>query len=294
MPNNITKIAIVFFLLLSGEAIGQNLAPADMLTIKGHYIHSILNGKKYQLLVSLPDNYSHKDTAHYPVLYVLDGYYSFPLIYSTKLALGLGGQIENVIIVSIADSILNTPTWFASRWSDYTPSYSAVDDSSTAAEMHLPQGTLKSGGASAFLNTLRNQIMPYIDNQYKTTKDQGIAGHSIGGLFAAYCLLKAPDVFRRYGINSPSLWWDNRKLFDMEKSFSEKNNILNAQVFMSVGSLENKMMVSSMTGFADSLKKHNYKGLTLSSSIFDNENHLSVIPAMISRTLRVLYGVKEE
>lgn len=294
MKKSITKIAIVFILFLSGEAIGQNLAPADMLKVKGHYIHSAINGKTYQLFVSLPDKYSPKDTTHYPVFYFLDGYYSFPLIYSTKLALGLGGQIENVIIVSIADSILNTPTWFASRWSDYTPSHSAVDDSSTAAEMRLPQGSLKSGGASAFLNTLRNQIIPYIDNQYKTTNDRGIAGHSIGGLFSAYCLMTAPDLFRRYGINSPSLWWDNRKLFDMEKSFSEKNMILDAQVFMSVGSQENKMMLSSMTGFADSLKKHNYKGLTLSSSIFDNENHLSVIPAMISRTLRVLYGVKEE
>jgi predicted alpha/beta superfamily hydrolase len=294
MKKNIASIAIVFFLLLSGEAIGQNLAPVDMLTVKGHYIHSANNGKTYQLFVILPDKYSPKDTTHYPVLYVLDGYYSFPLVYATRRALGLGGQIENVIIVSIADSVFDEQTWFASRWSDYTPSHSTVDDSSTAKEMRLPQGTLQSGGASAFLNTLKNQIIPYIDKQYKTTNDRGIIGHSIGGLFTAYCLLTAPDVFKRYGINSPSLWWDHKKLFDMEKSFSEKNKILDAQVFISVGSLENGMMKSSMSSFADSLKTHNYRGLMLSSYIFDNENHLSVIPAMMSRTLRVLYGVKED
>jgi len=294
MKANISSIVIVFFLLLSREAIGQNLAPVDMLSVKGHYIHSANNGKTYQIFVILPDKYSPKDTSHYPVVYVLDGYYSFPLVYATKRALGLGGQIENVIIVSIADSVLDEPTWFASRWSDYTPSHSAADDSSTAKEMRLPQGALQSGGASAFLNTLKNQIIPYIDNQYKTTKDRGIIGHSIGGLFAAYCLLTAPGIFNRYGINSPSLWWDNKKLFDMEKSFSEKNKTLNAQVFISVGGLENGMMKSSMSGFADSLESHHYKGLTLSSYVFDNENHLSVIPAMMSRTLRVLYGVKEE
>ena len=294
MKRNITSITIVFFLLLGGEAIGQNLAPMDMLTVKGRYIHSANNGKTYQLLVILPDKYSQKDTTHYPVMYVLDGYYSFPLVYATRRALSLGGQIENVIIVSIADSVLDEPTWFASRWSDYTPSHSAVDDSSTAKEMRLPQGTLQSGGASAFLNTLRNQIIPYVDKQYKTTNDRGIIGHSIGGLFTAYCLLTAPDVFKRYGINSPSLWWDHKKLFDMEKSFSEKNKMLDAKVFISVGSLENGMMKSSMSGFSDSLESHHYKGLTLSSYIFDNENHLSVIPAMMSRTLRVLYGVKED
>src|SRR6476620_763839 len=100
MKENITKIAIVFFLFLSSKAIGQNSAPVDMLTVKGHYIHSTNNGKTYQLFVNLPDNYSPKDTTRFPVLYVLDGYYSFPLVYATKRALGLGGQIENVIIVS--------------------------------------------------------------------------------------------------------------------------------------------------------------------------------------------------
>ena len=106
--------------------------------------------------------------------------------------------------------------------------------------------------------------------------------------------MTAHDIFKRYGINSPSLWWDHKKLFDMEKSFFEKNKILDAQVFISVGSLENGMMKTSMSGFADSLESHHYKGLTLSSYVFDNENHLSVIPAMMSRTLRVLYRVKED
>ena len=79
----------------------------------------------------------------------------------------------------------------------------------------------------------------------------------------------------------------------MEKAFSEKNKILNARVFMSVGSLEGDIMESSMTGFADSLKRHHYQGLTLTSNIFNEETHLSVVPAMISRTLKVLYGKKQ-
>ena len=60
---------------------------------------------------------------------------------------------------------------------------------------------------------------------------------------------------------------------------------------MSVGSLEGEM-VKLMTDFADSLKTHHYKGLTLNQQIFENENHMSVIPASISRTLRVLYPKK--
>ncbi|GAB3952021.1 hypothetical protein GCM10028805_33170 [Spirosoma harenae] len=75
----------------------------------------------------------------------------------------------------------------------------------------------------------------------------------------------------------------------MEEAFFQKNKLLNAQVFLSVGSLEGDVMIPFMIDFANSPKSHHYKGLQLSSTSFDNETHLSVIPAMLSRTLRVLY-----
>ena len=53
-------------------------------------------------------------------------------------------------------------------------------------------------------------------------------------------------------------------------------------------------MVPKMTAFADSLKVHNYIGLTLASQIFEDEGHFSVVPASISRTLRTLYKVKKK
>lgn len=80
----------------------------------------------------------------------------------------------------------------------------------------------------------------------------------------------------------------------MENSFVNKNRDLNAKIFISAGSLEPESMVPDMIAFADSLKNRNYKGLTLTSQIFDNETHLSVLAAMISRTIRVLYGVKSK
>jgi hypothetical protein len=79
-------------------------------------------------------------------------------------------------------------------------------------------------------------------------------------------------------------------MFNIEKSFSQINNSLHAKLFMSVGSLEGNSMTPVMSAFADSLRSHNYKGLNLTSHIFEDENHMSVVPAMISRTLRVLYG----
>ena len=83
-------------------------------------------------------------------------------------------------------------------------------------------------------------------------------------------------------------------MFEMEKTFSEHNQSLPVKVFMSVGRMEGNSMTPVMTAFADSLKSRNYKGLNLSTHIFEDETHMSVVPAMISRTLRVLYGIKNE
>jgi predicted alpha/beta superfamily hydrolase len=293
MKKCINSLLIVLLVILSGKVLGQNIAPADMLKMTGNYVRSTVNGKTYQLFVSLPKNYNPHDTIRYPVLYFLDGYYSFPIIAPTHFALDFANQMKKVIIVSIADSVLNILNWSLSRLTDLTPSFSESDDSAYAEYLHLPPGITKSGGGADFLKTLRFDIIPFIDKQYKTTNDRGIAGHSLGGLFTAYCLLTAPDLFNRYGINSPSFWWDKKMIFAMEKSFSKKNKVLKARVYMSIGSLEQDA-VSNMTSFADSLNKRNYEGLELSFNIFDNETHESVIPAMISRNLRVLYSFNDQ
>jgi hypothetical protein len=63
---------------------------------------------------------------------------------------------------------------------------------------------------------------------------------------------------------------------------------------MPVSSLEGQSMTPIMAAFADTLKSRNYKGLNLTTHVFDEETYGSVVSAMISRKLRVLYGSKKE
>jgi len=51
-------------------------------------------------------------------------------------------------------------------------------------------------------------------------------------------------------------------------------------------------MVPTMVKFSSSLESRDYENVDLNWKIFDNESHLSVIPAMLSRTLSILYGIK--
>ena len=157
--------------------------------------------------------------------------------------------------------------------------------------MNIPDGKLKSGGAALFLSTLENDLIPFVDKQYKTTGDRGLSGHSLGGLFAGYCLVKKPSLFKRYGINSPSFWWNNNEMLSLENEFAKQGKSISAHVFFSAGALEGNVMITPITAFADSLKNLNYTGLIMTSQIFEGETHLSVVPACSSRTLKVLYGL---
>ena len=276
--------------LCSKKSEGQALNTTAIQATTPHNIKSRFNSKTYQLYVSLPKKYSEQDSLRYPVLYVLDGKFSFKSMSSIREVLDLGKEIKDIIIVSVDDSCVTDEDWLASRYNDFTPSSILQADTLWSKIMNIPEGNLKSGGAESFLNTLEKDVIPYINHHYKTTDDRGLSGHSLGGLFAGYCLLKKPYLFKKYGINSPSFWWNNSEMLRYENYYANSNTELSANIFFSVGGFEDALMLASFNAFTNSIKNHNYKGLSMSVKIFDGETHLSVVPASGSRTLKVLYG----
>jgi len=264
----------------------QDLQPSAMLLQKGHIVKSTSNGKIYQLYVSLPVGYDADDFAKYPVLYVLDAYYSYPLLYSMHKLLDNSGDIERIIIVAVGDEDQSNRQWLISRTLDYTPSSDSFADTDIARGAGLDIFAIKSGGARAFLKTIREDIMPFIEKTYRTTADRGIAGHSLGGLFAGYCLLNEPDLFTRFGMSSPSFLWDRGEIINSLK-FARIDS--KAKIFISEGSLEPKVMSPFIKSFIDGIKD---KNLSLTYHLFENETHASVMAASMSRMLRVLYSAK--
>lgn len=291
---NLKQSALVFavFILLNTiPAIGQNPSAPLTLNANQHIIKSSFNDKTYQLKVSLPNNYSITDTIHYPVLYVLDGKYSFTSFYSIREVLDLGKEIKDIIIVAIDGNTLSYPDWLANRFNDFTPGNIPQADSTWCLILQLPFGKLKSGGALSFVKTIEKDIMPFIDQAYKTSSDRGLFGHSLGGLFAGYCFLTRPGLFQQYSINSPSFWWNNGEMLALENSFIKQTAGFSANLFISVGSLEGSPMVSPTIAFTDSLKNH-YNRSQITGQIFEDETHCSVVAAASSRTLKVFYGHK--
>jgi uncharacterized protein len=257
-----------------------------------HQFVSKINSVPYQISIALPLNYLPSDTTRYPVMYVLDGDPNLPIAALLQRNMSYDHEVPDVIMVGIgyqADNFLATRSF---RILDFTPSHVAKIDSEMTASHHMKMVT---GGAANFLQVLEKEIIPYIENNYKTNKDRSLAGHSLGGLFALYTLFHEPELFQKYLISSPSLYWND---FEMSGEETEYNSVghksLQARIFISSGSLEPDPMTPDIKQLVSLLKQRNYKGLDITEYVFQEETHLSVISYSLSRGMRIIYSRKPE
>ncbi len=274
----------------------QNVSLAQKLDPNGrdrfqpdHIISSLITNKDYVIHMSFPKSYSVKDSITYPVLYVLDGKSTFGYFESSYISYD---KIDDVILVGISHKDNGTASK-VNRFNDYTPYRDTISENRFENTFGLKRGSILTGGANLFLECLKTEIVPFIDNHYKTNSDRGITGHSLGGLFTAYCFVNSDNFFTKFGINSPSFQL-NESVF-LETAISkfinnEKWFISPTKVFISTGENESPMMVSNMMKFSMFLKKQNYNNVDMKWHIFRDESHNSVIPYALNETLIHLYA----
>jgi predicted alpha/beta superfamily hydrolase len=137
------------------------------------------------------------------------------------------------------------------------------------------------------LRSLKEEIIPLVDSNYRTSADRGIAGWSLGGLFAGYALLNAPETFQRYLLVSPSLWWADSSLLKQATQLANDGPQKGRNVFIAYGSEEEKDIVDSSQEMARVLRKH--YGAQVELRTAEGENHYSGLALNYSRGLRSLY-----
>lgn len=289
--------------IISASLFGQKFEPKKRLLEADTSITSKIMGKDYQLYISFPKGYSTKDTIKYPVLFVLDGKSSFPVFKSVRESMDIDKELDSLIIVGIGSG-LDPVSSSINRTNDYTPSLDTIFDRQYerdgAKQYNLDynsvKGKIQSGGAEKFLQCITTEIIPYIDTHYKTTNDRGITGFSFGGLFTAWCFINTKGIFNKFGINSPSLWWNSEDILKQAEVMFTKNKtwkIPPTKVFISVGQKEESKMVSGMEKFSKLLEAKRYKNISVTTHQFQGETHNSAISPSLKRTISILYGKKK-
>lgn len=249
---------------------------------------SAANGVEYRLYVSLPPGYGEDGDARYPVLYLLDADYSFAIAKNVTEHLSDRDHLVETILVGVAYG--GPLRYRLNRTRDYTPTHVPRLPADFGYQEEYQKA---SGGGPAFRRFLAEELVPFVDREYRTVPgDRTLVGHSYGGLFGAWVLVTSPDLFTRYLLVSPSLWYDDHLLDRLEARRAAGHRRLPARVYLAVGSRERndrRSMVADLEAFAARLRGRGYEGLELETDVFEEDTHNSVFPMALTRGVRYLF-----
>lgn len=167
----------------------------------------------------------------------------------------------------------------------------------------LPSGLNPSGrqgcGADAFARMLDEQLLPWLEAQQgRNFTEVGLFGHSYGGLFALYKLLRCPGRFDAFFSVSPSLWWADGWVLGQLSGAAER--CAGRTLYLGIGADERAMPGDDaqrvalhnerdLQGqFARLVAELNRQRVGFTAETFAGEDHGSMIYPAISRAVRWL------
>lgn len=229
-------------------------------------------GKDLSISVALPRNYSEKKS--YPVIYVLDGDGAFTLVESIIRPLMFSKEMPEALIVAIGYGLVpGTDEMMARRALDLTPTRDHNEE-------------MDSGGGKEFLDFITDELMPLINERYRSDPDNcTLAGHSFGGLFAFYTMFTRTDSFNRYVSASPSIWWDDEVLRKYEENF--RGSETPVYLYLAIGGREKR--VALFKDFTAGLTGEKYGNFRITSEVIRDSEHLSMLPVAYSFGFRAVF-----
>ncbi len=268
------------------------LAATQAYTMPRTHVVPITNsvtGGQYELYIKLPESYDTETDKTYPVIYTTDAYWHMDLLSGTTEFI-----MPEVILVGISwqKNMPETIDYghrraFASRFRDY--SFVAHDKEDIQAKYQF-------GQADTHLTFIRNQVMVCVEENYRASIGENTyLGYSMGAEFGAYILLSHPDTFNHYILGSPSLEFTS---FDylkaLDASTTEKADDIKANVFVSIGELEESRMDLTQQ-FTALLKGRAVRGLSVTGlEVVKDSDHSTAVPETFTQGIKWLKRLSQE
>jgi predicted alpha/beta superfamily hydrolase/glyoxylase-like metal-dependent hydrolase (beta-lactamase superfamily II) len=256
-------------------------------------VHAQGLNRDYQVFVALPESYR-SSSRRYPVLFVTDAAYGFPVTRSIASRLAKHAGLEEAIVVGLSYAKGDSAVY--SRRRDYTPS----KPRSQSYASDTPGRAVAFGEAAGYGEFIADEVFPLIATHYRADMHRKVfVGHSYGSLLGLQLLLTRPATFEHYILGSPSLWFDRGVMFDREKAYAASHKDMPASVFFGIGERETLAagkkrsrteedadMVADLREFDTALTSHRYPGLATRLEVFADEDHASVFPLVLTHGLR--------
>lgn len=173
-------------------------APLSMLPMERLELPLGESGQAMEVVVYTPHTYDPAQS--YPLLVVPDADPLLGLLKTINFLWSEEGKAEPVILVGLPFGATPGAIWV-------NRSYYLLPDSVGVIDYYNSQVPVNSGGGAPELaRFLHDEVLPVVLNRYSVDRTRlGLAGFSMGGLFAAWHLVTHPGIFSDYLIAGPPL-----------------------------------------------------------------------------------------
>jgi predicted alpha/beta superfamily hydrolase len=249
-------------------------------------------GVEHTVSVGLPVR--HASLERVPLLLCLDGPWVFGTVLDATRIMSMSDEAPEAAVVglSFADSSMGEYLRQRARWYSPTP---WVPPEVTGVRGLTAQ---ESGRAGELLEFIRDRLLPLVEAEHlggTPVSERWMIGHSFSALFGLRTLLTEPELFDKWLLASPSIWWDDRAVLAHEAVWAEANDDLPAKVFFSHGEAEGEpgpdprfRMGADVEELVATLRARRYPSLVLSHRVLPGDGHASSIGAAVSHGLRAL------
>lgn len=239
-----------------------------------HRIESELVGRDYHVYVMLPEGHRQAASESFPTIYLLDGGALFPLFAAYYRYLNFGEEIPDSIIVGVSyggDSLEDG-------------NYRSTDYTAPSKERDYW------GGAERFQDFLSNELLTFIEENYRSNPDRRIIfGQSIGGQFVLYTALTKPNLFWGHIASNPAL---HRNLPFFLEQHGRSSTIGRSKLFVGSGTLDDRQYRDPAQEWIRHWTGRNDKPWQLRTMNLEGETHMSAPPVSFRQGMRWLFSTE--
>jgi predicted alpha/beta superfamily hydrolase len=249
----------------------QFFAQSDEGKIVNYKFNSESFGNERKLKIFLPIEYELEPNMKFPVIYLLDAQNEslFNLTKSTIDYLIGSYELQPSILVGIISE-------------DREFEFLSENENEETSNRYK-----KVGGSINLMNSLKNEVFPYIDKNYRVKPSRIGIGHSLGGTFLTETLINNPTLFNGLILISPNYAYDNEQIIQYIDKIStniKSNDNYVYSISGSIGALENEF--NPVTKKIDSLfKLKKLKSTQWSYREINNYNHGTILLEGIQKGL---------
>ncbi|MGJ3232433.1 MAG: alpha/beta hydrolase-fold protein [Oceanicaulis sp.] len=241
----------------------DSIAPERTLSFE---MRSDILNETRRFSVRLPIGYAADPEARHHLVFVSDADWNFELVADTLDYLAFWGRIEPMIIVGAHNT---------SRNRDFVP----------RADANFPE----SGGGDLYLRHLREEALPLIEANVRSSGRRILFGHSFGGVLALNQLFTDPEVFDAHIALSPSTWVADRVMFERAEAAFESGRIDAGFLYMAVAEGDGGATVPDGAAFAALFEAAAPPGLDWRYEVLPRHNHFTVVGPALHNAIEALF-----